>query len=250
MGKSFFARAVRLIEKADLVLEVLDARFAVIMRNDTLEGIVYGKRKKLLFVLQKSDLLSTKALHAVKKSFPAHSAVFVSARERKGISLLKQAIAGALHGKGKVAVLGYPNVGKSSLINALAGRKAAPTSIVAGFTRGERLVNVTEDIQLLDSPGVIPLEEHDEFKLFLFQAKTPEQLRDAEYIALRFIDFCRHASPGTLQEAYGIGDSLDAELSLEAIAVKKNRLKKGGVPDTGAAAKMLLWDYQKGVLQL
>ena len=88
-----------------------------------------------------------------------------------------------------VGIIGYPNVGKSTLINSLAGKGKGrvATSRKAGLTRGMSKVKITEGVYLIDSPGIIPRENQDEFDLFLVDSKNPNQLKDLEKNALKLI---------------------------------------------------------------
>jgi ribosome biogenesis GTPase A len=251
-SKGFIARAVKIIKQSDVVLEVLDARFPEQTRNYSLEKIIENEGKHLIFVLNKSDLVGKRKAAKEKKELSRKApTLFVSAKGKKGINLVRIAVNQALGKKeGKVGVIGYPNTGKSSLINALAGRKAAPTSIKAGFTRGEQFIRLSQKVMLVDTPGVIPVEEHDEFRLVLSVSKNPEQLEDPEYAALQFLKLLIEENPPSFKKLYGFeAKGKEAEAILEKVAEKNKLLLKGGKPDTVRAAKQVLWDYQKGKLK-
>lgn len=233
MRKGYQYRAREVVKQSDLLLEVLDARFPQQSRNKEMEEHAVREGKKILLVLNKSDLVSKNKAEKFKKEleeeFPC---VFVSAKERKGINRLRQKISEI--GKGRIGVIGYPNTGKSSVINALKGRKTAPISIKAGFTKGQQYVKLNEKILLIDSPGVIPFKERDEFFLALIGAKNPEQLKDTEATALKLLEMLGEKEP---------------EKRLEEIALEKKKLLKKGIPDTKAASKILLQQWQKGKIK-
>jgi len=147
----------KLIDECDILLEVVDARFAKEMHDKSLERAIKKKGKKLIHVLNKSDL-------TLKKEKRLRPAVFVSCKTKKGIKELREKIkieASKLEKKEKrkgilVGVFGYPNTGKSSLINSLIGRGSAKVGEEAGFTKGIQKLKLCKGVYLLDSPGVIP----------------------------------------------------------------------------------------------
>ena len=243
----------KILSSSDVAIEVVDARFPERTRNFEFEGRVKASGKKLLLVLNKADLISLRAAKLIKRGIEAGGlkTVFVSAKKRQGVARLKSAIAGILGGMpGKAAGFGYPNTGKSSVINMLKGRKSAPTSSTAGFTKGLRNVRIGAKITLIDSPGIIPLHEHDETLMALLGVKNPEQVKDLEGTGLDVADLLlKNSGPETIA-FYGVGSARDGEELLEKIASGKNRLLKGGKPDTNAAARMLLNDLLKGRINL
>jgi len=141
-----------------------------------------------------------------------------------------------------VGVLGYPNVGKSSVINALKGKGSAPVSPESGFTKGERLVKITKKIYLIDTPGVYPYLERDETKYALIAVVDYSKVKDPETAALKLIRLLQ----GKVEEYYGVESGKDEMETLENIALKLKRLKKGAVPDTEQTARIILRDWQFG----
>jgi ribosome biogenesis GTPase A len=175
--------------------------------------------------------------------------LFISALDKDGINMIRREM-GAAMGNNKgvtVGIVGYPNVGKSTLINALAGRGRGrvATSRKAGLTRGITKVKITDDIYLLDSPGIIPFKQ-DEFDLFLVDSKNPNQLKEPETAAVKLIQLLGKETVG---KYYKIDDAIiekvDEEELLEEIAKKRNILQKGGTGDVGQAARDVLERYQK-----
>ncbi len=247
MMPGFLSRVNSVISEADVVLEVIDARMPGLTRNRHAEELVKRKRKALVIVLNKSDLVSKRAAERAKKETGERS-VFVSGTERKGAKRLRQEIMKEKQ-KGKrlrVAVIGYPNTGKSSIVNMLSGRKAAKTSPKAGYTRGEQLVRVSSEVYLMDTPGVIPYEQRNQFELCLVGAKNPNQVSDAETIALLFVKWAREKGAGEIE---GISTK-DEEEFLEKFALKRNKLLKGAAPDTKNAAQVLLNEWQRGKIRI
>lgn len=247
----FKDRVYKVINEADVLLEVIDARFAKETRNEQIENLVKRKNKKLIIVINKSDLVSKTTAMKIKKEITKDfEAMFVSGKTKSGIVALRNNIS-RLAGKEKIkiGVLGYPNTGKSSIINALSGRHSAKTSITAGYTRGEQLINLGKNIQLIDLPGIIPFHERNDAMLALIAVKSPNQVKDIQAVGEKIIAILKQQNPSALK-ALGLTDlEKDEEQLLEEIAVHKNRLIKKGQPDVIAVAKMLLMDWQKGKLK-
>ncbi|PIN85369.1 MAG: hypothetical protein COV47_02410 [Candidatus Diapherotrites archaeon CG11_big_fil_rev_8_21_14_0_20_37_9] len=240
----YWHKVNELMREADIIIQVLDARFPVKTRIESIDEFAEIKGKKLLYVLNKSDLVSKRFSEKAKKGLP--NAVFVSAKKRMGKIKLKEAI-GKLAGNNevKIAIVGYPNTGKSSIINMLKGRKSARTSPTAGFTRGKQLIRISHKVMLIDSPGVMPFNEKDESTMVLLNAKNSEQIKDVEGVALELAKMLLENNPKKLVETYGI-EAKDEEEFLEKLAVKRNKLKKGGIPDVNQVAAILIKDFQTG----
>ncbi len=247
-----FSHAIGAIKEADIVLEILDARFPEQTRNRDIEQKIMQKKKRLVFVLNKSDLVGTKKAAETKKELSKIApCYFVAAQKHLGTKRLRQELL-KMAGKNqvKIAVIGYPNTGKSSVLNAIAGRKAARTSAQAGFTRGAQFVRIADNVLLIDSPGIIPFEQRSEFELMLIAAKSPNQLQDLEGAALQLIEWLQKQGTGTMKKEFGIEEKeTDAEKILEEIALKKRKLAKGGKPDTNAAAMLLIKEWQNGKIK-
>jgi len=155
------------VEKADVLLMVLDARMVAESRNEEIEEKVSGLGKPLIFVINKCDLVERAVLERWKRTLSP--CVFVSATKYHGLAMLRERIlieakrsstekGMRILDKVRVGVLGYPNVGKSALINAMTGRGAAKTSPHSGFTRASKFI-AKGALIFIDTPGVIPLEE-------------------------------------------------------------------------------------------
>jgi len=232
------------IKEADILLEIIDARLINESRNKEIEDKVKRAGKVLIYVLNKCDLVEKSELEKAKRKL--RPCVFVSAKKYLGTGLLREEILKrAPKDKFKVGVLGYPNTGKSSIINALRGRGAAPTSPISGFTRGIQLIKISKRMYLIDTPGVFPYKEKDEVKHALFAARTFADLKDPEGAAMEIIErFPRH-----VEKYYKVKHSDDPEETLEQVALKLKKLRKGGLPDTNAAARIILRDWQEGKIR-
>ena len=158
--------AEKILEDSDIILEILDARFIEDTRNLELEEEIKKKNKQLIYVINKSDLLKKKTKAKLENLKPN---ALISCKNRTGTKNLRELIKRLAKSIKKpegqfekiiVGVLGYPNTGKSSLINLLIGKASAGVGSDAGFTRGIQKLRLSDEILLLDSPGVIPEKEY------------------------------------------------------------------------------------------
>jgi ribosome biogenesis GTPase A len=158
-----------------------------------------------------------------------------------------------MHRPVKVMVVGIPNVGKSTLINQISGRKGAKAENRPGVTRGKQWVTVDSSLQLLDTPGILWPKFEDQqvgIRLALVSA-IREELLDINELSLWLLDYLQKEYPGVVRGKYfREGETLPDDLTtvqlLEAIAVSRNLLVKGGEPDYQRTSKMLLDDYKNG----
>jgi len=240
---SFWKHVNRVIQNADIIIEVLDSRLIEKTRNPEIEQKIKKFGKKILYVINKCDLVNVKDIEKVQKNL--QPSVFISSTEKLGTTILKKKIMELSRGeKVTVGVVGYPNVGKSSLINALSGRSAARTSSSSGFTHGIQKVRVGDKITLLDTPGVFPEREKDEVKHAYIGAVDSAKLKDPEIDALKLIE----EHPQEVSHYYGVSGE-DAEEILELIGIKSNKLLPGGVVNEDATARMILKDWQSGKIK-
>ncbi|MBI2148575.1 50S ribosome-binding GTPase [Candidatus Woesearchaeota archaeon] len=174
---SFWKVVNQVIDESDVVLEVLDARYPEETRNKEIENKLIKQHKKIIYILNKSDLIKEK-FSDLKFDFEPY--VFVSAKNNLGTTKLRGIIRDLARDKRRsyemlkksvsktkvkeqpllVGVLGYPNTGKSSLINVLKQKKSALTSSTPGFTRGMQKIRIGKDIYLIDTPGVFAYKEY------------------------------------------------------------------------------------------
>jgi ribosome biogenesis GTPase A len=152
------------IRISDIVLEVLDARFIEQTRNKELEQMILGMGKKIVFLINKADLIDVQALKDSGKLEDLKPYVLFSCKTKMGRGDLRTRI--KIEAKKEkqdkrthVGIIGYPNTGKSSIINLLTGRRAAGTAAAAGFTKGIQKVRLVKGVLLLDTPGVMPEKE-------------------------------------------------------------------------------------------
>jgi len=236
------------IHGSDILLLLLDARLVDETRNSEIEDKIRLENKILIYVITKCDLVPMEQLEKYKKEL--RPCVIISATQHLGTTILRdriliEATRAKLDKKMVVVgVLGYPNVGKSSLINAMKGKHVAATSILSGFTKSVQLVRADNRMMFLDTPGVIPYQEKDRIKHTLIGTIDFTKSKDPELAVIELI----LKFPGRIEIFYGIEPNEDKEQTVEDIAFKKHMLKKGGNPDIVRTARMILKDWQKGLI--
>lgn len=242
------------IRISDIVLEVLDARFIEKTRNKELEELVKDSGKKLIYVINKADLADEKEIRAKIKELNLAPYVIISCKSPLGRKNLRDRIkievtrAKVTHAKAHVGIIGYPNTGKSTLINVLAGGGRSRAAAEAGFTKGMHKIRFSKDILILDTPGVISPEDapatqkEDLAKTAEIGVKTFSSVKNPEVIVVALMKD-HHA---IIESFYKIHAEGDAEVLLEELGKKHHFLKKGGVIDTDRTARLILKDWQTG----
>ncbi len=250
---SYKALVKDVIKKADVLLEVIDARFPDETRNSEVEREIIRLNKPFIIVINKSDLASREKLEKTKARLSKIAPViFVSSKDRSGTTMLRHQILASASMKGQdihVGTLGYPNVGKSSVINGVTGRHRASTSPVSGHTKGVQHVDAGSRIMFIDTPGVIPFDEKDEYLQGLLGIKDATHLKDKIGVALKIIEKLLAENKAALESFYNItiedGTSYDV---LETIGRQCNFLQKKGEVDETRTATRIINDWQNGLL--
>ncbi len=248
---------IEIIKTSDIILEVLDARFINETRNLEMENIVKDKSKKLIYVLNKSDLIRVSDL---KKDFDLKEIepyVLFSCVSKIGRKRLRDRIKFEVkklklgEKQARIGVIGYPNTGKSSLINVLAMRHGAGTSSQPGYTKVIQKIRFNKDIVILDTPGVFPEKENPETRASALKkhaeigTSTFNEVREPELVVMEIMK----KNPRILESFYGIESDGDVEIFLSALGEKKKFLKKGGRVDAVRTARFVLKDWQTGKIR-
>ncbi|MDD5012428.1 MAG: 50S ribosome-binding GTPase [Candidatus Nanoarchaeia archaeon] len=249
--------AETIIRMSDIILEVLDARFIQETRNPELEKEIKKQDKKIIYVFNKSDLIDIKKIKEEEISSLTPK-VFVSCITRKGGKELRNKIKITSYtvkrpvdkflNKITVGIIGFPNTGKSSVINLLVGKPAAGVGSDAGFTHGIQKVNLTSNIVLLDSPGVIPAKQYSTSNIEAMARNTKVGARSYSQVkdpAVAVTNIMRDYS-SVLEKFYSISANGDAEVLMEKLGRQKGFLKKRNEVDEDKTARLILKDWQEG----
>jgi len=253
-----FPHIVReVVRTSDIILEILDARFVEKTRNKELEKYILDQGKKIIFVLNKSDLINLSELRKNVDLSELHPFVLFSCKSKIGRRNLRQRIKIEvkklkLDIKARIGVVGYPNTGKSSLINLLAGRKVAPIAAEAGFTKGMQKIRFNKDIVILDTPGIIPDDESLERKKSEVKkhaeigVRTYDKVKEPDFIFSKMME----ENPGLFEKFYNIDSEGDSELFLEKLGRKMNLITKGNKVDVDRTARWIIKDWQEGKIKI
>lgn len=245
----------------DLVIELVDARVPLSSRNPDIDEL--GKNKARMILLNKADMAEEKWNDAWTEYFKAkgYHVVKVNSKKGTGIKSIQGVIAeacqekierdrkrGILNRPVRAMVVGIPNVGKSTFINALAGKAAAKTGNKPGVTKGKQWIRLNKSVELLDTPGILwPKFEDQEVGLRLaFIGSIKDEILNTEELAAELIGFMNRNHPGVLEEKYSIDGDANAYVMLEQIAHSRHCLVRGSELDTDKAASLLLDDFRNG----
>lgn len=289
--RAFFKHVKTVVEKADIILEVLDARDPLSCRAYAIEALALAQNppKRVILVLNKIDLVPAEIVRQwltyLRREFPTiafkastqqqrsnlnapgganvnkatKSGEVVTGSGAAGADTLIQLIKNYSRSNGiktavTVGVVGYPNVGKSSLINSLKRSKAVGVSSHPGFTKTTQEVSIDSKVTLLDCPGVIFDDDARSFSdnsagndhgasLLLRNCISVDQIEDPEGAVEGIVSRC---TPEKLMAIYSIAGYSSTTEFLNLVAMKKGKLGKGGVPDRAATARAVLHDWNTG----
>jgi len=247
------------IKAIDVVIELLDARLPGSSANPMLARLTLGK--PALKVLNKQDLadpLRTEAWLAHYNAQPGTRAIALEAGKSTPAKALMAACHELAPNRGgmakpmRVLICGIPNVGKSTLINTLAGKRAAKTGDEAGVTKLEQRIAIAPDFYLYDTPGVLwprIIVAQSGYNLAASGAVGRNAFDEPE-VALRLLDYLRVHYPALLQARYKIDGvvTLSDEQLLDAIGRKRGALQRGDVVNTQKAAELVIDDFRSGAL--
>uniref|UniRef100_H3BBQ5 Nucleolar GTP-binding protein 2 n=1 Tax=Latimeria chalumnae TaxID=7897 RepID=H3BBQ5_LATCH len=252
-SKRIWGELYKVIDSSDVLVQVLDARDPVGTRSPHIETYLKKEKpwKHFMFVLNKCDLVPawvTKRWVAIlSQEYPTlafHASITNPFGKGAFIQLLRQF--GKLHTDKKqisVGFIGYPNVGKSSVINTLRSKKVCNVAPLAGETKVWQYITLMRRIFLIDCPGVVYPSGDTETDIVLKGVVQVEKIKSPE----DHIDaVLERAKPEYVRKTYKIDSWENAGDFLEKLAFRTGKLLKGGEPDTQTVSKMVLNDWQRG----
>ena len=249
----------------DAVCEIIDARIPLSSRNPDIDELTAGKRRiVVLNRVDQADPDMTKKWAAYFRSL-GYAVIEVDAKSGAGVKQFAPAVRALLkdkldayEAKGQVGrvlrvmVLGIPNVGKSTFINKVSGRKTAKAEDRPGVTRGKQWVPVDRTLELLDTPGILwPKFEDPEVGIRLaFTGAIKDDVVDIEELAMRLMDYLGRNYPRAVSERYKVTaeDSDDGWALLQKAARRRGFLISGGEVDTERMSRILLDEFRGGKL--
>ncbi len=251
------------IKLIDLIIELLDARVPLSSRNPDIDEL--GKNKARLILLNKADLAEDKQNDAWMAYFKEKGFAVVKVNSKKGggiksiQSVIQEACKekierdrkrGILNRPVRAMVVGIPNVGKSTFINALAGKSCAKTGNKPGVTKGKQWIRLNKNVELLDTPGILwPKFEDQTVGLHLaFIGSIKDEILNTEELSAELIGLLMEYYPGILAEKYDIEEVEDTYQCLAQIAESRHCLSRGNELDTEKAALLLMDDFRNGRL--
>uniref|UniRef100_A0A4W6C0J2 Nucleolar GTP-binding protein 2 n=1 Tax=Lates calcarifer TaxID=8187 RepID=A0A4W6C0J2_LATCA len=252
-SKRIWGELYKVIDSSDVIIQVLDARDPMGTRSKSIETYLKKEKpwKHLIFVLNKCDLIPTwvtkRWVAVLSQEYPTlafHASLTNSFGKGSLIQLLRQF--GKLHTDKKqisVGFIGYPNVGKSSVINTLRSKKVCNVAPLAGETKVWQYITLMRRIFLIDCPGVVYPSEDSETDIVLKGVVQVEKIRNPEEHIGAVLE---RAKPEYIQKTYRIPTWDTAEDFLEKLAFRTGKLLKGGEPDRATVSKMVLNDWQRG----
>ncbi|MDU2577058.1 MAG: ribosome biogenesis GTPase YlqF [Veillonella sp.] len=252
------AKATRMIteyiKKVDVVIELLDARIPRSSANPVITELV--GHKPHIVLLNKVDLADPKATKEWTEFFTKQGITvlaidsksgkgnkkLISTVERLSKPIIDRWVAKGIRSRSvRTIILGIPNVGKSTLINSLAGSAATRTANKAGHTRGQQWVKIGKNLELLDTPGVLwpKLEDQRAAARLAMTGAVSDDVYDLEHVIKQLINHLLTNTPNILVE-----EMTDVDTILESIGRRRGCLVSGGVVDFDKARRIILQDYR------
>lgn len=258
-AKRAMEEAIKLI---DLIIELVDARAPLSSRNPEIDTL--GRGKARLILLNKADLADEKANEAWTAYFSGLGVqtVKLNCRSGAGLKQIHGAVLEACKEKLerdkrrgiknrpiRAMVVGIPNVGKSTFINAFAGKACTKTGNKPGVTKGNQWIRLNKLLELLDTPGILwpRFEDQEVGKKLAYIGSINDDILNKEELALELLSLLLASYPQSLKERYGI-EGTEPIAALEQIARVRGCLVKGGEYALGKAANVFFDDFRSGKL--
>ena len=251
------------IKLIDLIIELLDARIPLSSRNPEIDNL--GQNKARLVLLNKADLADEKQNNKWIEYFKKKGivALKINSKNKQGIKEINNAVniackekiertlkRGIIHSPIRAMVGGIPNVGKSTFINAYAGKNCAKTGNKPGVTKGKQWIRLYKNLELLDTPGVLwPKFDDQKIGMHLaFIGSMNDNILDVSELAFQLIKLLENLYPNAIKDRYSIeGDDNILQIMYQIAEVRGCKLK-GNQPDLDKTSKIVLDDFRSGKL--
>ena len=249
------------IKLIDLVIELVDARAPMSSRNPDIDEL--SKNKSRIILLNKSDLadgryntewteyFKEKGFHVLEinsKTGSGVKAIQGLVQEACKEKIERDRKRGIKNRPVRAMVVGIPNVGKSTFINAFAGRACAKTGNKPGVTKGKQWIRLNQNLELLDTPGILwPRFENQEVgERLAMIGSINDEILHADELAFALLKYVMREYPGLIGKRYEIEETQDSYETLAQICVSRKCFLKGEEPDMIRAAKMVTEDFRSG----
>ena len=248
------------LDLIDIVYEVIDARMPISSRLEDVNDITRNKKK--IIILTKYDLCDKEETDKIINSYKNNSIVIpldllkgdVSVVINETVKLMKEEndkrkLKGMQERPARVAIIGAPNVGKSTLINRLVGRRSVNVGNKPGVTKSLSWIRINKDVELLDTPGILwsKIKDYDRGYILASFSSMKEEVARPIDVAVYILRKLEELYPNLLKERYGIeslSDTLEEEF--EIIGRLRGALQRGGVADYLKVATIVIKDLQEG----
>ena len=251
------------IKLIDLLIELVDARVPLSSRNPDIDKL--GANKGRMVLLNKSDLADAKANQAWIEYFKNQgiTVLEINSRTGSGLKSIQNAVneackekrerdkkRGILNRPIRAMVVGIPNVGKSTFINAYAGKACTKTGNKPGVTKGKQWIRLGKGLELLDTPGILwPKFEDQEVGMRLaFIGSINDEILIEDELAIDLIKYLKNRYPLAVEKRFNIEECEDPVQTLELIAKARGCYKKGQEIDYNKAAAILMDEFRNGKL--
>lgn len=248
------------LDLIDIVYEVIDARMPISSRLEDVNDITRNKKK--IIILTKYDLCDKEETDKIINSYKNNSIVIpldllkgdVSIVINETVKLMKEEndkrkLKGMQERPARVAIIGAPNVGKSTLINRLVGRRSVNVGNKPGVTKSLSWIRINKDVELLDTPGILwsKIKDCDRGYILASFSSIKEEVARPIDVAVYILRKLEELYPNLLKERYGIDSLTDTlEEEFEVIGRLRGALQRGGVADYLKVATIVIKDLQEG----
>ena len=246
------------LKMVDACIEVIDARIPVSSRNPIVDELISGKPR--VIVLNKSDLADMEASRKWKEVLEADGSrvLIMNCMSGSGVKELFRVLEGMEKEKYadrtkvkpyRLMIVGVPNVGKSSLINRMTGKKSAQTGDRPGVTKGKQWLKLRNGMQLLDTPGILwPKFEDPKTGMDLaFCGSIKDEIMDLPTLGMELIGVLAERYPDLLMERYKLEELAETPLeNMEAMAMKRGCILPGKRIDYERIGRLVLDEFRSG----